>query len=263
MRKNYVDKEINEYFDSSASERLFLNNDKKFLDKENGIIEVTKDRWLEAQYYEKSTWDRHAHIEDMPNRNFEHVVCFDNYDVLESLFKKDNISIIELGCGPFTQITHMLNRFNRFENINIDLLDPLINHYSTLKNCVYKNKKLLNKIDVNLLNSSIEDYEFDKTYDLVIMMNVLEHCFNIDSIFEKIDKMLNKDGIFVFFDCCTKNDMIEEVVDNRYDCGHPIRITEKKLDEYLSKYDNRIFFKQYENRHNQEWRIDKYCIFKK
>lgn len=159
MRKNFVDKEINSYDNDKALEKLKIKNDKDFLMDNDGIIKVSKERWQEAQYYEKKTWDIHQNIKDMPNRNMEHVIDFDNYSILNKNISNKHIDIIELGCGPFTQVTHILRRIE-YKTVNLDLLDPLIKHYSTLNNCVYKNEKLLDfeNINLKLINSSIEEY---------------------------------------------------------------------------------------------------------
>jgi 2-polyprenyl-3-methyl-5-hydroxy-6-metoxy-1,4-benzoquinol methylase len=264
MRKDFVSKEIECWKNESALEKLKIKNDKKFLlNSDEGIVEVSKERWEEAQYYEKKTWDKHEHISDMPNRNIEHVLDFDNYKTLNDVLTNKDLSIIELGCGPFTQITHILRRIN-YNSVKLDLLDPLVDHYSKLNNCVYKGGELIGfeNVEINLINSPIEEYNLNKKYDIIVMMNVLEHCFNVAEIFEKINNMLKENTIFIFSDCCIKNSMMNDLVESQYDSGHPIRITEKKLDEYLSLYNNRIYYKEFHDRHNQEWRIDKYCIFK-
>lgn len=85
----------------------------------------------------------------------------------------------------------------------------------------------MNNKKVNIINSSIEDYNFEKKYDVVIMENVLEHCFDIDIIFNKIYNILNDDGLFIFTDSCIKNEYIKDLVFSIYDAGHPLRITEK------------------------------------
>lgn len=70
------------------------------------------------------------------DRNQEHEIGFNYYaDVPLNLG-----NVLEVGCGPFTQLITILN--NRAAK-SITLLDPLLNSYLSLPNCTYKDKRLL------------------------------------------------------------------------------------------------------------------------
>lgn len=253
--KFFVDKEINQFTGDDAERRLKETNDLCFYLEGDGIIKVDIKRWQEAQYYEKKTWLTRC-ISDKDDRNHQHKLEFENYDFL----KKCNIlypDIIELGCGPFTNIRLISQEINAK---SLTLLDPLLMDYLHHPNCTYKDGKL-NGLEVELINSSIEKYTFEKKYDIVIMMNVLEHCFDIDLIFEKIQSIMKPESLFIFHDCSIKNEYINDIANNFYDSGHPIRLSDKKLEEYLSNFE-KVFFKQLYGRYNQYWRIDKYAILK-
>ncbi len=62
------------------------------------------------------------------------------------------------------------------------------------------------------------------------MINVLDHCYDIDIVFEKILTMLNKNGILVFNERAYKSEQIKESILTIYDAGHPIRLTEEYLE---------------------------------
>lgn len=249
--KIFIDKEINQYFGEDASKRLDVINDLKYYTDE-GVLKVDRDRWLDAQYFENKIWKNNPSVDD---RNFEHMLCFNNYHFLQNI---QNVDIIELGCGPFTNLRLIIDKIKNINNI--DLLDPLIMNYVENPNCSYKNGKIQNE-NVNLISSSIEDYNFNKKYDIVVMINVLEHCFDMNLIFKKIKSILKDDGLFIFSDTCIKNELIKDFGKSLYDSGHPLRVSESKLNEYLEDYD-KIYYKEYYQRYNQPWRIDKYCALK-
>ena len=258
IKQMFITEDAQILLDDDAKNNLIKINDKKYLDDiNNGIIKVDFNRWTEAQLYEKKVWCNLSMISD--DRNYDHLNNFDNYSFLDNINKND-LSIIELGCGPFTNLRLIIEKLKGTIK-EIDLLDPLINSYLEHPNCSYKDLKLKNH-NVNLIESTIEDYTFDKKYDIIVMINVLEHCMDIDLIFSKIKNILNDDGIFIFGDCCIKNEMISDLIDNLYDTGHPLRITDSKLDYYINQYD-KFFYNKLIDQYEQPWRIDKYAVLKK
>src|SRR5262249_52947134 len=51
----FVDDNIREYHGAAAAQRLAEKNDSRFLTPQ-GILQVDRERWTEAQRYEKKTW---------------------------------------------------------------------------------------------------------------------------------------------------------------------------------------------------------------
>ena len=99
--KEYIDKEINIYTGSQAEMLISQKNDSKYIENDS-ILKVDKERWLEAQYYERKTWMQLGmHLSD--DRNYEHFQRFNGYEAL--LQNEETIkTAIELGCGPFTNL---------------------------------------------------------------------------------------------------------------------------------------------------------------
>lgn len=254
MDKIYIDEEIRIVKGVNAEKLLEKNNDLEFFDSnENGIHKVSSNRWEIAQKYEKKTWMNNKLIND--DRNLEHFERFNYLTDLDNLSNK-NKNIIELGCGPFTNIrlfNHVLNPKN------ITLLDPLINEYLNHPNCTYKNNEL-NQVKVELVNSPIESFSFENKFDIVVIINVIEHCFDVDLIFNKILSLLNDDGILIFSDVYFTN--VKTIASCLYDAGHPIRLSEEKLDKFLYYFEP-IYEKRFNGLYSQEWRNDLYFIGKK
>lgn len=260
MKKIFITENAETFLDEIAAPMLKDKNDLEFFDHENnGIHKVSEQRWKIAQKYEKTGWmERDPNAND--DRNFDH---FERFDFLNSikdqLFQKK--SIIELGCGPFTNLRLFSNMLN---NPEITLLDPLVNDYVNLKNCSY-NTGSLNGFHTNLVCSSIEEFDLNKDnisnkFDIVVMVNVIEHCFDVDIIFDKIIEILNDDGIFIFSDVYFNN--VYDLASQLYDAGHPIRLSEQKLNKFLQKF-KFVFDKRFHQLYGQEWRNDIYFIGRK
>jgi len=255
MNKLFIDKDIKIYQGSEAENLISQKNDSIYI--ENGaILKVDKDRWSEAQHYERKTWMENG-LNFSDDRNYEHYQRFDSYKSIVDYQKNKQIkTAIELGCGPFTNIRTIIDLLPDLENIH--LLDPLINDYLNHPNCKYKNKKM-NKFDVVTHNCPIEDFKSEIKYDLVIMNNVLEHCFDIEQIFKNILDMLDTNGVFIFSDIYFSEDDVEKMVYQIYDTGHPIKVSKSHMDIFLNSF-NEVYNIDIKGLYGQEWRNDKYFI---
>jgi 2-polyprenyl-3-methyl-5-hydroxy-6-metoxy-1,4-benzoquinol methylase len=252
MEKIYITEDINVFSGQDAESRLNKNNDLKYVDSiEGGIHKVDYERWKIAQSYERKTWmENNLSVDD--DRNIEHLERFSNYEQIDDLLKDKN-SIIELGCGAFTNIRFILPKM---EVTKISLLDPLIEDYLNHPHCFYKNQKIKD-FNIDIKNTSIEELNVKEQYDVVVMINVLEHCFDVDEIFKKINSLLKNDGLFIFSDVYF--DDVETMVKSHYDAGHPLRVSKKKINEILNNY-NPIFEKRFTKLYSQDWRNDVYFI---
>ncbi len=240
----FVDENAKIFEGEEARELLSTKSDDKYI-SDDGIVKVSRDRWEIAQKYEKSEW-----LERAPNvvsdRNEFHRTIFGNYRCLNKLKPK---SFIELGCGPFTNARLILQKFSDIDDIT--LLDPLAADYiSSHKNCKYKDSILdctRFKKPVNIHSCAIEDFNPTKTYDMVVMINVLEHCFDIPKIFDKVYNMLSDDGVFIYADVHFDLETIKVIAKTRYNAGHPIRPTKEFITNTLkTQYDEMFSRKIYE-----------------
>jgi SAM-dependent methyltransferase len=250
MKKIFIDENINITEGDSAEKLLSERNDKRYLIENVGVLKVDENRWKEAQAYERKTWCDSPAKNMGTDRNEDHEKKFGGYNQLN--YSLPNvINVIELGCGPFTNLRLILPQlFKKIENI--DLLDPLIDDYikNTL-NCTYKNG-YLNMRKVNLISSPIENYTTERKYDLVVMINVIEHCFDVDIIFDKINEIIKTGGIFVFHDKFLKEENVNEIHDRFYDSGHPLKLPYKYVKEKLNFGYKTLYNYIYTDVHNYE-----------
>jgi SAM-dependent methyltransferase len=255
MRPIFIDKNINVTTDTNALSLLNTKNDKAFL-KDNEIIQTSQDRWDEAQQYEYRTWMING-LGYSDDRNYDHNKLFDEYHQVPWGQIKN---FIELGCGPFTNTRLIIDKLPK--NCTINLLDPLIEKYVSHPNCTYKNYTMCNR-SIKLITSPIETCNIEDKFDCILMNNVLEHCFDINTIFKKIISMLDKNGIFIFSDVYFLKSDIVMLSENTYDAGHPLRISKDTLESFLKTNFITLYEKDYTGLYNQFWRNDKYYIGQK
>jgi SAM-dependent methyltransferase len=230
----YVNENAQVFEGNLAKQFLSKHSDEKYLTEE-GIISVDESRWREAQRYESGEWlKRAAGMTD--DRNYFHKETFDNYTDLKG---KPLESAIELGCGPFTNIRLIEKVLPNLKNIT--LLDPLASTYITSQpNCTYKDHKI-NEKNVKIVTSSIEDFKVERKYDLVVMINVLEHCFSMPKIFDKVNSMMEPGAYFVYTDVQFDYDTIVKISRSKYNSGHPLRATKEYINSVLTRNFETVF----------------------
>lgn len=262
LKQIFIDENINIYEDEIAAELLTSKVNKEVVDPIQGVVKVEQDRWLEAQRYERRTWLEKSRRR-FSDRNEYHRDHFAAYTSLRG--RKFNRGI-ELGCGPFTNLRFILETCD-IEKIH--LLDPLIEEYLSHSFCKYNQRRMggvlndnfrrfivylrhpfatfQNKLNdwrigglmgkkVIIEKSMIETYKTINRFDLVVMINVLEHCQNATAVFEKIDQVLLPEGIFVYHDKIYNAIEVERLSSVIYDAGHPLKVDQSIIEEFLERH---------------------------
>jgi SAM-dependent methyltransferase len=255
----FVDEQLHILKGDEAAEALREQSDAAYLDPNGGVSKVPRQRWQQAQRYERDTW-MVANADATDDRNDAHLLGFDGY---ASLSGRTFHHAIELGCGPFTNL-RLIGQHCTIERCS--LLDPLITEYLKHPHCTYTRRALrttettlsatlgrtlpgralrralraaapgtlTRSIPVTeLLPMPIEEMPAGNAYDLVIMLNVLEHCYDATVIFDKILSILQPDGVFVFHDKLFTAAEAEEDVRTRFDAGHPLRVNGTFVELFL------------------------------
>lgn len=254
----FITEDIRVYENEEARLLLRNKNDAQNVHPDFGIAAVSQSRWLEAQRYEKNMWC-HAARGASDDRNEYHRERFANYALLRGMnFEKG----IELGCGPFTNTRLILEMCSIDE---LHLLDPLLEAYLQQPFCRYRRGRLGGALkefpnlydlrhpirfwkdrrntwhigglfgrNVFLHPVMIESFKIDTRFDLVILINVLEHCQNAEAVFSKIRQILSPEGIFVFGDVLYEARDVKRFAKKTYDAGHPLRVDRRIIDKFLS-----------------------------
>jgi SAM-dependent methyltransferase len=256
----FIDGDTRVFEGDEASALLANRNDRRFYEEGRGVARVDRERWLEAQRYERTTWmERNRGAVD--DRNREHLARFFGYQALAGRhFER----AIELGCGPFTNMRLILQVAAA---THVHLLDPLIRDYAHHPQCRFRGGRLgglratalnldsllalvnprvaLSEVaaslrvggvlgrPVQLEATGIEDFHTDHRFDLLVMINVIEHCRDLDAVLRKIDELLLPGGTFVFHDKFMSAAGVRATVEEVYDAGHPIRVQRGTLDAFL------------------------------
>ena len=257
----YVDEELHFVTGAEAARALQQHSDAAFLDPDKGVVRVPKERWKQAQKYERDTW-LVANAGASDDRNLAHEAAFGGY---ETLAGRTFEHAIELGCGPFTNL-RIVARHCRVERCS--LLDPLIREYLNHPHCTYDERALrigetslgqtlgrtrigrgVRRLArataprlveqhvpvVQLLPTPIEEMP-DGRYDLLVMINVLEHCFDATAIFDKILSVLKPGGVLVFHDKLFEPSEVAEDVRTRFDAGHPLRVGRPLIESFVNDH---------------------------
>jgi SAM-dependent methyltransferase len=236
----FIDENVTVHQGDDAATRLAAKNDLRFFEAGKGIARVDRARWEEAQRYEKRTWmdlNRGA----MEDRNKVHAARFAGY---EALAGRRFPRAIELGCGPFTNMRLILEVADIGE---VHLLDPLAAEYLSHPGCRYRGGTLAaeprfanTKFRVGVSRPTtleacaIEDYQPKGRFDLVVMVNVLEHCLDAEAVLRKVDELVAPGGTFVFHDTFITPERLHQVMSALYDAGHPIRLDRRLVGEFLA-----------------------------
>jgi SAM-dependent methyltransferase len=255
----YIDENVTVHEGEEAARLLREHAAEVAVDPRNGVARVDDARWREAQRYERRTWMQRG-LRAASDRNEHHRDRFEGYTALRGLrFRRG----IELGCGPFTNLRLIL------ETCRIDevvLLDPLIEDYLRHPFCRYRGGRLGGLLrehparlpsyalhplralrskanefrvggwlgrPVTPVAAMIETFEADAPFDVVVMINVLEHCRDAHAVFARIDAMLAPGGIFLYHDKMYDAAGVRELLAVLYDAGHPLRVDHSVVDSFL------------------------------
>lgn len=217
----FIESPLSIFEGDKALQRLQAINDSRF-ETEDGVLAVDESRWLQAQAYERFTWLEHNTMltED---RNTFHREQFGNYEVLPKGIGK----VLELGCGVFTNLQHILPGRTV---TSVILLDPLIQEYRNHPHCMYKDG-LLAGYEMTLVNKPIEAWKTRATFDLIVMVNTLPHCYDALRVLDFIRSHLNPGGYLVIGE-------FPRVIPAAllYDVGHPIALRENVLEGFLGEF---------------------------
>jgi ubiquinone biosynthesis O-methyltransferase len=101
-----------------------------------------------------------------------------------------NIEILDLGCGHGELSIPLLKLGYKLDCVDLDKSN-LSELREKLKKIPYITKR------VKVVNSSIEKYNLDKKYDVVLLTEVLEHVDHPEEILKKIYQLLKNNGICI------------------------------------------------------------------
>lgn len=154
-----------------------------------GIIFLEKinlDKEYYNKYYDKNYFKKINNISGFITKLVELFIYLSTKNkerlILKNLNKKNNISIIDIGCGEGI----FLEKLNpeKFEKFGLEI------NSQAVEKCRKKN--------ISMFNQPLTSLDFkNKKFDVVTLWHSLEHMENPLETFQKIKKVLSKNGVLV------------------------------------------------------------------
>jgi SAM-dependent methyltransferase len=209
------------------------------------VRQVSAQRWYEAQRWELALWR-----DGQRKRGWKRLVWplvapglraldwkrawgddwnhwwkrrFDNYRFLPAKVG----DYVELGCGPFTN-TRLILKGRRASRVVCS--DPLARSYVSLSGRWLAEAYAAERIEID--DHPIEETPFSPgSFDVVVMINVLDHVRDADLCLRNALALLRTGGYFLLGqDLSNKQDL----ANHPHDVGHPIRLRLEDLDPHLA-----------------------------
>ncbi|OGF61546.1 MAG: hypothetical protein A2Y62_01840 [Candidatus Fischerbacteria bacterium RBG_13_37_8] len=177
-------------------------------------------------YRRFAQWSKSIIKEKMHNSGDDWNLWWANKFNYYELIPQELDNVIELGCGPYTNMRIILQKFK----INhVVCSDPLVLHYVTFKGRwlaeAWKERTIL--ID----DHKAEECPFASNYfDLTILINVLDHVHDALLCLRQAIRITKSGGHLIIGQDLTNFEDARRIGD---DIGHPIRIDHEMLDRVL------------------------------
>ena len=115
---------------------------------------------------------------------------FDNY----AFFPKEIDNLIEVGCGPYTNVRLMRNLCKMK---HVVLSDPLIRTYVRFKLTFVR--AMYETAACTLDDHPLEELPFkDANFDLAVMINLLDHVRDANACMENLYRVTKPGGLVIF-----------------------------------------------------------------
>ena len=199
--------------------------------------QVTETRWKEAQKFELKFAQGSANLGNDDNEWWFN--AFDQYRFIEG---KRFVNVLEVGCGPHTNCRLILPLI-RYDKLWLE--DPLINEYLRLR----RKRRVMRIISIKTytavselvyrrratpLAEKLEHLSLpDKTIDLCICINVLDHVQDVELCLTQLRRVLGEGGILLMAQDLSHEQDFELCPESWTDVGHPIKIDADFLDTHL------------------------------
>ncbi len=178
------------------------------------------DRWTKAQEYEQSWWDKRRDLIDLEFYRTHAGVLLDEIDGISTIEK--NTRILEVGSGAAGTLTFLKSETRV-------AVDPLEHFYSTVPRFVEFRDPA-----VRYLDCKGEELPFDdKSFDFIIMNNVLDHCELPEKVLAEASRVLAMGGHIYFRQNIYSRWGLLVRKSAEYfeiDRGHPHTFTKSRLD---------------------------------
>lgn len=211
---------------------------------------VERERWGQAQSWEEAFWIRTEKTRARYGKNL--IWRMLSWVGLKPRFRGDDSNLwwkekfsqysflpatvgnaVELGCGPYTNMRHILGVCTPGHLV---LSDPLIKTYVnfplTFVHHAYRTAFCM------LDDHPAEDCPFaDGYFDLVVMINVLDHVRDADACLRAASRITAPGGFLILGQELSDAHDADAMKDDPGQVGHPIRVDHHWMDERLHGFE--------------------------
>jgi ubiquinone/menaquinone biosynthesis C-methylase UbiE len=152
------------------------------------MAKIDEKRWQVAQKNEQDFWENDWKGDLDKNEELSKKYWDFHVNILNKHVEiSDNTKILEIGGA----VTPMVNFIEKGEKYS---LDPLMDYFK---------EKFDLKKGINYITAKGEDIPFeDKTFDIVLITNVIDHVHNYKDVLNEIKRVLKDDGlVYLSVDC--------------------------------------------------------------
>ena len=121
-------------------------------------------------------------------------VMFGYKEIYQSIINNNIKSVLEVGCGTGILISELKERFPEIKFTGLDPNESGFHDYKNISKKVIHEEK-----SINIINSAIEAYTTNETYDLIFSFNVFEHVKNQNEYLETTYNLLSQEGKSIIF----------------------------------------------------------------
>ena len=213
------------------------------------VDSVEKSRWRQAQQWEEEHWVRSQRARARYGKNLIWRLLFslgrvgkyrgDDWNLWwkrqfhDYGFLPDSVmNAIEVGCGPYTNMQHIVQHCRPQ---HVFLSDPLIKTYIQFK--LAYTADAYRKGFCILDDHPLEEIPYrDNYFDLVVMINVLDHVENARKCMENVIRITKRGGILILGQDLTNNEDLRVLEHDRGLVGHPVKLPEQWFGPFLSTH---------------------------
>ena len=158
-------------------------------------------------------------------------VMFGYKEIYQSIINNNIKSVLEVGCGTGILISELKERFPEIKFTGLDPNESGFHDYKNISKKVIHEEK-----SINIINSSIEAYTTNETYDLIFSFNVFEHVKNQNEYLETTYNLLSQEGKSIIFapnyDFPYEPHFILPIIINK-------KLTKKLFDKKIATHENK------------------------
>lgn len=209
---------------------------------------VPADRWQQAQQWEVGLWDETQRVRARYGKNIiwrilRSMRIVDRYrgndwntwwrDLFDGYrFLPPRVTdAIEVGCGPYTNMRYVMDACRPDRVV---LSDPLIERYRHYQLTFLSEAQ--HQPWCRLDASPLEKLPFpDASFDLAIMINVLDHVQDAPACMQNVLRILRSGGWLILGQDLTNEADLAVLARDPGLVGHPIKLSADWFDPYLNK----------------------------